>query len=379
MRRVLSIVVLSTCYLLVGTYWASAGSVRSVKAAQTAKFTLVTLDDPKPGVTTADSGWTVDVGLTNVSVGDVVVSAAPKVKGVKGCVLVPKPSTVPAAQHAKITVTIPSACEVKDGFDFQIAATQGRATQAALTINAAKPGPRAPNWGALVSFPIAFVVLIVMFVATFAMTKWKPTDQLAHLEPKWSFTDSWVNTVTVAAGLLTGIFGSSGVVKALLGKDADDAVALATVGAAIAAAIIAASPLVVTVFKKGGNVTIAGFFLAASLTLTGAFGELWVVGQAGAKLDLGGFQDNVILAVVAAMLLLAAYAVRSLHEIVTTGLTTPPPPAPDAMITAAEMIVHAIDGAAHNDKAAFRAALAPTLAPAIATPDAPVRRRSALL
>ena len=109
----------------------------------------------------------------------------------------------------------------------------------------------------------------------------RPSTELQYLDAGWSFKDSWVTNVTDAGGVLTGIFGSSDTVTAILGEDAESAVALATVGAAVAIAFVSAGPIVLTATKKKGKLLVWGFLAAAAVTLTGAGGELWIVYRSG--------------------------------------------------------------------------------------------------
>ena len=132
-----------------------------------------------------------------------------------------------------------------------------------------------------------------------ALILWKKVKRsidtpLEYLGGTWSFKDSWVSNVTVAAGLLTGLFGSTEVVNAILGDETDSAVALATVGAAIAVALIASAPLILEATKvkvaakveaeavPKGKVgpgkdyfSLGGLVAATVVALAAAFGELW--------------------------------------------------------------------------------------------------------
>lgn len=106
--------------------------------------------------------------------------------------------------------------------------------------------------------------------------------------------------------------------KAYLGEDAESSIALATVGAAIAVSFIAAGGLLVLATKtKGGkSFTIAGFAAAASLTLVGAFGELWVVWKSATNFDLGGLENQLWMLFVPAMALLFIYGLRNILDAV---------------------------------------------------------------
>lgn len=80
---------------------------------------------------------------------------------------------------------------------------------------------------------------------------------------------------------------------AVLGEDADDAIALATVGAATVVAFISAGPIIVlaTKRKEGDHFTVGGVVAASAVTLARALGELVVLEETGRQLDLGGAED----------------------------------------------------------------------------------------
>jgi hypothetical protein len=149
-----------------------------------------------------------------------------------------------------------------------------------------------------------------------------PNQPLEHLEKTWSFSESWVSNVTVIGGLLSGIFGSSEVITALLGTETKSAVALAAVGAAAAVFFTASGPVIVaaTRSKVGNDVTAGGLLAGATVTLAGAAGELWVLYRSGAHLDLGGWQHRIIVLAILAEALLGLYAVRSLLATLRLGL-----------------------------------------------------------
>ncbi len=75
--------------------------------------------------------------------------------------------------------------------------------------------------------------------------------------------------------------------------DADQAVALSSVGAAVALAFVGAGPIVLLALEKGGEdraPTVIGLLMASALTLAGAFGEIWIVFKSASKLELGGLE-----------------------------------------------------------------------------------------
>ena len=215
-----------------------------------------------------------------------------------------------------------------------------------------------PSWAALWVFLGAFLVLAGG--AVFSCRLWRKESRrtpLKYLGATWSFKESWVSSVTVAGGLLTGIFGSSEVIKAVLGENVDGAVALATVGAAVALALLASGPLILEATKvrvadpaKANDIgaehpTLGGLSLASAVTLAAAFGELWVVAASASRLDLGGSESWMpwLLAALGT-LLLAVYGVRNFKRTIEVGMTDPGP-APDSdTIKGARMIVDQMKG-----------------------------------
>jgi hypothetical protein len=203
-----------------------------------------------------------------------------------------------------------------------------------------------PEWSALAAFPIALGALtlaaLILFRQHPAMHHLK--QPLEHLEVTWSFKESWVSNVTVVGGLLTGLFGSSDVLTALLGSEAKSSVALATVASATAVVFTTAGPVIVasTRSRVGNFVTVGGLLAAAVVTLAGAVGELWALYRSGQALDLGGWQEGIVVGAALAFLLLGLYAVRSLLATITQGITPPEAQPPSDTILAARLIVEAL-------------------------------------
>jgi hypothetical protein len=311
--------------------------------------TPVTIDSTSPALEDAGGGsWTASLGFTNLTDGEIDLAAALETQDA-GCRPRLTPSRLERAAHADVTVTFPPGCSVADdGIDFTVSSTNP-GTPVSFDVTAApKPDTSKPDWDQLSVFPILLAILVVFAAACLAVCRLfkngpRLRTELKYLDSTWSFQDSWVSNVTVIGGLLTGIFGSVDVVTALLGEDADRSVALATVGAAVAAAFVAASPIILLTTMKNDFVTVGGLFLAAVFTLTGAAGELWVVSRAGAALDLGGWQDRIVYLAVFGFALLGAYAIRSVVTTIAHGATTPQTPPSDTLV-AAQWIADAIKG-----------------------------------
>jgi hypothetical protein len=341
----------------------------------------LTIDTRSPALTKAENGgWTVSLGFTNLTNAPIVLDAEPDAPD-NGCDLTLAPSRVRVAEHLDVTVSVPAGCKVgTDGFDFTVSG----AGQEFEVSAAPKPDPSEPEWDALYGFVGALVVAVVLVLIVAGLSDRGPRDELKYLDATWSFQDGWVSNITVIGGLLAGIFGSSDVVTAL-GADADQAVALATVGAAIAAVFIAAGPILLLSTKsKDDCVTVWGFLAASALTLTGAGGEIYVLWRSGADLDLNGWEDWTVILFVGAVVLLVAYALRTTSATIRLGTTEPDGQDSDA-VAAAKMIVAALNAHASSVVDAIKAhggvdsaQLAQVAVPEFkieATPAAPPRRR----
>jgi hypothetical protein len=309
----------------------------------------VTIDDAAPSLKSGSGGsMTAALGFTNLTDGDLTLAVAAPATAGANCKPRLDAANIPKAQHQAVTVTIPPQCKVDDkqGITFTMTAS-GAATPVSFDVTAAPKPADKPNWDALWAFVIALAALVV---AAGLAWLFGTRGELKFLEATWSLKDSWASNVTIAAGLLTGIFGSSEVVKALLGDDVDRSIALATVGAAVAAAFIGAGPLLLLATKtREGSVRIGGLLFASALTLTGAYGELWTVYASGHQLDLGGWEDWLFLPAIAAGLLLMAYTITSLRETIHRGQTRPKTK-PSETIRAAQMIVRALAAGASVDQ-----------------------------
>lgn len=244
-----------------------------------------------------------------------------------------------------------------------------------------------PDWDVLWAFPLS---LLFLLLAAFILTRvWQrdATGQavkqpLKYLDASWSLSGSWVSNVTAIGGLLTLVFGSSEVTTALLGENAKEHIALATAGSAFAAVLVTAGPVVLLAMKnRQGAVTTGGLLTAGAITLSAAYGELFVLASVGGDLALGGWQDTVPYIALAAALLLAVYGYRSLKETHTIG-STPRPQKRSEVLEAAQLIVAALQSSA-ADPSAMKVTIAEMAAayPAaeISAAEEPLAARTALL
>jgi hypothetical protein len=298
-------------------------------ASASAAGVSVTLDDAKPALEQDGNAFKVGLGLTNLTDQAVTLSVdSVRPAPAKGCtVQFDKTATVelaPAA-HAAPHVTYSAGCDVpKQGVAFTVKTSGGPAQQ--FDIEAApKPDP-APDWDTLWSFAAALgASLIVLWLLLLVHWDQGPGAALTYLPTTWSFSDSWVSNITVLGGVFTGIVGTSDVVKAWTGAEAGQSIALATVGAGVAAGFIGLGAIVLQSTRTGDAFTAGGLITAAAVTLAGAYGELYVVWQSGERLELGGWEHRLKYAVVAVMVLLAIYAVRTMRATLDTGTTKPKP------------------------------------------------------
>ncbi len=185
-----------------------------------------------------------------------------------------------------------------------------------------------PDWQALWAFVVALALALGVLIGVLYTNDdliW--STALPHLPTTWTFKESWASNVTIGGGVLAGLIGSSGVVKAFLGSEADSSIALATVGAAVAAVFVVMGGVVVQSFKHPdeNSFTAGGFVLAAALTLGGAFGELFVMWWTGRDLSLGGLQNWLWLPSAFVAIVLAYYAVTSVRTTLATGSASSSP------------------------------------------------------
>lgn len=318
-------------------------------AAALAETAALTIDSRSPALAERDGGgWTTSLGFTNLTDRAIALTAQPNETADAGCTLALDKNELPAAEHAVVKVTIPAGCKVgEDGIDFTVSASTDSAPPITFVVTAApKPDDAKPKWEALLAFPIALGALLVGAVLFMALSSdgRPPNKPLKYLKAAWSFKDSWISNITILGGLLAGIFGSSEVVKAFLGEDAESSVALATVGAAVAVAFIGVGPVVLsaTKTKEGDFFTAGGLIVASAVTLAGAVGEIWVLFESGRTLDLAGLEDWAWAMALAAAVLLGVYGIRTLLATLRHGLNPPQPPPASDTIVAAKMVVEAL-------------------------------------
>lgn len=213
-------------------------------------------------------------------------------------------------------------------------------TSRAITRSASGTGSRSktPDWALFWSFPVAFVIaLVVLFAAAWltyrnhkagdkgtwtntTASRWWFREEL-HVGAKWTLKDSWASNVTVLAAAFAGFFGSSNVVKSLVGTSGSPILGLTTVSAAVAVAAVGAAPLLLQIFKVNGDVTPAGLLIGAAVTMGATGGELAVICLGVRQLPLGGVQHVLAWAgLIGGGLVLAVYTFTNMTETLSMHL-----------------------------------------------------------
>jgi hypothetical protein len=296
-----------------------------------------------------DGGGTGSIALTNLTDSPITVTAVAKPPAPDGCTVdldnkrpdVKSKNELPPQQTVTFTVTATSCGEIKDALQFGINA-------------GGKPLPRVTakvaevtkiNWTALWwGFVLALVVAAILMFGTWKAAEsevkegleklvtddeaedpsWK--SALPYLKDTWSFKDSWASNVTLVAGLVAGVFGSSDVLKGALGDKTDESLTLATVGGAVAAGLIGLAGVVAIGFKtmKDGKFTPRGVLLGSTIALGAAGGQVVVIYLTASKLELG-LSKGLLLAFSAVVLgILGWYGYASVRGVLVQGATPIP-------------------------------------------------------
>ena len=322
----------------------------------------MTINTRTPVLEEAENGAS-KIGLTfiNLTDRDAELMAEPRQR--PACVLSLDKTRLNSAASTAVVVSIPATCNASEGLAMDFTATVGSDQLASFkVIPEVKPAVE-PKWNNLWAFAAAQGAVLLLLALLF-WKGWEPAAgvkrrlrQPLYVDATWKFNDNWATNVTAIGAILTGVFGAT-TAKAFLGPSAESAVALATVGAAIALAFVAAGPVIllatkiykVKVQKDGKMVservdsfTVGGLLLAASVIFASAFGQLWVVMATGEELALGGLEDWLWVPFSLAVFLLFVYGWRSLNDLLEHNTEKPEEEDADE-IKAAKLIVAAIEG-----------------------------------
>jgi hypothetical protein len=343
---------------------------------------VATIDDSKVKLEQAsDGGWSTTVGMTNltdaplkVSVKPLSANCAPQIGD--------GTAELPAAEHTDLTVAVPSTCKASDGVSFTLEAQDdgaGRSFRIAAT-----PATASPNWSALNTFGwtllasvVLVAVILVCWLATTDSPNKGPLTPLAGLEATWSFKDSIVSNITAASGLLAVVLGSSDVLKAVLGPDAEAAIAVASVAGAIALALVGAAGVIVLTLRRPTDkeITILGLCAGTTIALWAAAGQIWAITRLVTNLSLGdNAQRSVWAGCIGASVLLVLYGCVSVYGLLAQGTHAEGEKDPLAAPPTADLVAAAIVAAAAKGQAVTHKTVTDMLK-ALAPPQAPAKRQ----
>lgn len=332
----------------------------------------VTIDNLEPKLGQEDDGsWTAKLGFTNLT-SELITLTAAAVVPKTGCEPELDKPTIGAASHKDVELTLPAGCKADDARVTFVVSAQPPATEK-FQISSKAADKSTPDWNQLFVFPLALVLAFGWAWRTWS--QWEPPvpetasstpalvpaassaepaptpvskpswwGPLKYLDAAYDFKESLVSNVTAIGALLTGVFGSTSAIEAAFGEDASQQIGLATFGAAIALAFIAAGAIIPLGFKAAdaNSFTVIGILLGAGVTLAGAAGQLWVVAWTGYELGLGDV-GTVLLFVAAGLgvVLLMAYGRTALKATLNQGIV-PPKVQPSEAMAAASLIAEVL-------------------------------------
>lgn len=268
-----------------------------------------------------DGSETVAVSLINLTRKDANVEPkAVPVTTQEGCTaMVESGNVLRPDRQSKVVIKLMD-CTIPEGDSFRVDLVVDD-TRVPVTA-APDPDPK-PNWSLLKNFLWSGLAALVLVTATCTWWVWKAGKEwarpLKYLDDSWSFKDSVATDVTLLAAAFTGVFGASGVLKAL-GDKTESVLTLATVGSAIGLGLVGAGPFFVQTVRKDGQVTAFGLAVGTVLTMTGTAGLLWVVLLAARDLEMGDFGEGWLWALaILASVVLAGYACGNTYHSLDIG------------------------------------------------------------
>jgi hypothetical protein len=329
-----------------------------VPAGASALPAAVTIDSATPVLTPAPAGgFTVTVGVTNLTTGSVRIAALPATGRCPLAVSGGSSEDVPPSVATSLVVTIPKACDAVSSFAFKLRISAGGALVQTLSLDAATGS--APVWSALLAFPVsvagAFLVVFLLYLIWFVANRGKGRQRglrvpLAGLEISWKFSDSWATNLTAASGLLVGVAGSSDFLNDVVGSAGQAAIGVATVAGLIAVALTGAAGIAVLALKppSKNETTVGGLLVGTALALGAAAGQVWAVRVAVNSLDLGAGDWLLWVAAGAATLLVAVYGITSVLGLLVQGTEPQPDADPLAPPYTPELVAAAVIAASRG-------------------------------
>lgn len=290
----------------------------------------VAVDQPELTLVPAAQGWATLLGITNLTDSQLALTARTNA----GCLLTVGDGTtvLQPARHSTVAISIPAKCKTAKSVSFVVTAQGGGVTQR-LALSAA-PKTSAVFWSSLLSFVGALggaLLLVVVVYVVWLRRRERPADAglltpLKGLDATWSFQDSVVSNVTAAGGVVAVVLGSSDFLKAVLGGDAEAAIAVASIAGVVALALVGAAGVIVLTVKRPGKkgIAIAGLCAGYVVALAAAGGQVWALTLLVVNLDIG-FTGRflVVLGGVCASTLLATYGAVTLRDLLIQGTEVP--------------------------------------------------------
>lgn len=326
---------------LVAGLWIGAG-------AASADSTDYVLTSAKPTINEEDGEPTVALTLINLTDQEATVTLS-TTEGGDNCK--PSQEELAARQEEKLTFTL-------DGCDFGKDNTVGIAVDVEGTpfdVTGKIDETAEPDWGLLWIYQRSLaggVVLVLLGWIWFALSPPKglakkrkvgPATPLPYLGASWSFKDSWAANVTLVSAAFTGLFGSSDLLKSVTGEEAPSTLALITIASAIAVALVGLGPLVLQTTRNDKSQVYAGGLFASAALAVGASGGLALIIVRSVAPAVKGSAETILSAGAwLALILLALYAVTSVRQNLTKGLTKPPDEETDLTDEQKQAIVDAL-------------------------------------
>ncbi len=303
-----------------------------------------------------DGTWSGSLEVTNASASTVELAVAAK-SGLGDDCAPPEVSPDQVAANRVQSVTIEVSCEVPDG-GAVVVLTLGPDDTQTVDVTLEPEGTEEPEWTwllvVLVAAALAAAAPVVpvyrralrrpLQKVTAGEPEWKAPVGNAPREPvvgtvsgstpvtgaptDWSLSESWASSFTALLALLTALVGSSETLTALLGTAPEGAEGQLLVTAAASALLVGMAPVVLKIVGPSSSPTVAGIAVGAWVTLTGTFLQVLALVYVLREGPLA--LPAVVLAAVV-VLLLVAYAVRTLDQLFSDSFPDPGPEQPTAV------------------------------------------------